>query len=130
MVNTNTTHVNSVSRVVHNEVLHLDQLSAHYALRTPISLKIQSTQVVGVIAANGIGKSTLLRLILGIEQACTGVVRFHEQSVLGMSAIDRAKALSYMPQKSNYANHWTTHELIQQILIKRINGFVKQNTWK
>jgi iron complex transport system ATP-binding protein len=126
MVKTKVIDVNSIPRVKYEEALHLDELSAHYALHTPISLKIKSSQIVGIIAANGVGKSTLLKLILGIEQAHTGFVRFYNQAILDLSAMDRAKALSYMPQRSKYAAHWSTYELIQQGQLPHISAHNKE----
>lgn len=122
MVKTKVIDVNNVPEVKQKDILHLDNLSAHYALHTPLSLKINSSQIVGIIAANGIGKSTLLKLILGIEQAYTGYARFYNQAILDLSAMDRAKALSYMPQRSKYAAHWNTYELIQQGQLPHISA--------
>jgi ABC-type Mn2+/Zn2+ transport system ATPase subunit len=58
-----------------------------------VSLEIEAGDFVGLFGAKRSGKSTLLRIMAGMEQPDSGVVRFDGQLVTAMSARKRARLL-------------------------------------
>ena len=76
-----------------------------------VSFKASSGEVVGLIGANGVGKSTLLRGLAGILPA-TGEVRLDGAAVGALSLKVRARAMAYLPQGQTV--HWPidVHQLV------------------
>jgi len=59
-----------------------------------VSFDIGSGEFTGLIGSNGVGKTTLLRIILGLQKPDGGVVR-----MLGAPLSPRSRLLGYVPQK-------------------------------
>ena len=89
----------------HNEpsrMLEVVGLSGGYG-KVPIlhdvSLDIAENEIVGILGHNGMGKSTLLKTLMGFLPASTGVVRFGETDITRMAPFDRAGlGFGYVPQ--------------------------------
>ena len=56
-----------------------------------VSLTINDGEFVVITGPNGGGKSTLAKLIMGIEKPTSGQILFNGQDITGMSITDRAK---------------------------------------
>jgi branched-chain amino acid transport system ATP-binding protein len=57
-----------------------------------VSLSVRAGEVLALLGANGAGKTTVLRSILGLTRARRGDVRFQGQSVLGRPTHEIARA--------------------------------------
>ena len=82
--------------------LEIKGLSGGYG-RVPILHGIEFTvaenEVVGILGHNGMGKTTLLKTIMGFLPANSGTVRFHSTDITRMSPYERAGlGLGYVPQ--------------------------------
>ena len=62
----------------------------HEILRN-VSLSVPKGRLVVITGPNGGGKSTLARLIMGIERPTGGVIRFNGQDITNMSVTERAR---------------------------------------
>lgn len=56
-----------------------------------VSLSISKGETVALIGANGAGKSSILRVITGLNKAATGTVTFEGDTLDGVSAADIVK---------------------------------------
>lgn len=78
------------------EVVRLDNIWVHYN-GTPalegVTLSVESGDFLGIIGPNGGGKSTLLRVILGLVKPSKGTV-----TVLGSPASENHEGIGYVPQ--------------------------------
>ncbi|MCD2255659.1 ABC transporter ATP-binding protein [Agrilactobacillus fermenti] len=63
-----------------------------------VDLQIQSSQILAILGRNGIGKSTLLRLLLGLLTPKSGQVLVDGQAVTNLSPKQRATYLALVPQ--------------------------------
>lgn len=82
----------------------IENLSKSYVdknLFENISLSITENERIGVIGVNGTGKSTLLKIIAGVELADTGTV-----------TSTRGYTISYLPQRPNFKENFTVLEQV------------------
>lgn len=83
-------------------MLQVENLASGYG-RIPIlagvTLTVQQGEVVGVLGHNGMGKTTLLKTIMGFIPATAGAVRFDGEDISREPAFVRARlGLGYVPQ--------------------------------
>lgn len=83
-------------------VLEVKALSGGYG-RVPvlhgIDLEVGVNQVVGILGHNGMGKSTLLKTLMGFLPASGGTVRFRGQDITNSAPFARADlGIGYVPQ--------------------------------
>lgn len=67
-----------------------DNDASHEILRD-VSLTVPDGRLVVITGPNGGGKSTLARLIMGIENPTSGVIRFNGQDITALSITERAR---------------------------------------
>ncbi|MEO9821780.1 MAG: ATP-binding cassette domain-containing protein, partial [Paracoccaceae bacterium] len=76
-----------------------------------ISFKIEAGSLLGVLGRNGVGKTTLARLVQGSIPSSAGEISFAGQSIGDLPAHARRKrGLGYMPQTSMVFDDLTVHE--------------------
>ncbi|WP_439024555.1 urea ABC transporter ATP-binding subunit UrtE [Bacillus halotolerans] len=64
-----------------------------------LSMEVRPGQIVAVLGRNGVGKSTLLKTIIGLIPAKQGQIRFHQTFVQNEKTEKRARAgIAYVPQ--------------------------------
>ena len=64
-----------------------------------VSLTVNEGEVVGLLGHNGMGKSTLLRTVMGFLPATGGTIRFDGADITKMPPYGRARlGLGYVPQ--------------------------------
>jgi urea transport system ATP-binding protein len=85
-----------------DRILDVSELWAGYGA-TPIlhgvSISVSRGEIVGVIGRNGVGKSTLMRCLIGLLQVWRGTITFMGQDVTRLEADARARAgFGYIPQ--------------------------------
>jgi urea ABC transporter ATP-binding protein UrtE len=83
-------------------ILEVSDLRAGYAtgdVLQGVSVSVGQGEVVGVLGRNGVGKSTLMRSVIGLLRARRGTVRFKGRDVTGEGADRRARrGMGYVPQ--------------------------------
>ena len=64
-----------------------------------VDMTINAREVVAVIGRNGVGKTTLMRALIGLLPPSGGEIRFDGQSINALSAHQRARrGIGYVPQ--------------------------------
>lgn len=64
---------------------------ANHEILRDVSLTVPDGRLVVITGPNGGGKSTLARLIMGIENPTSGVIRFNGQDITALSITERAR---------------------------------------
>ncbi len=79
-----------VNKVLHRQAVHIEDLSKAYdrPIIQNLSTMVEAGQKVAIIGANGVGKTTLLRLLAGNLAPDQGVVRWSENADIGYMAQD------------------------------------------
>lgn len=95
-------------------ILEGTKLRAGYAtgdVLQGISIGIDSGEVVGVLGRNGVGKSTLMRTLIGLLRARSGTILFRGEDVTRERADLRARrGLGYAPQGREIFPHMSVLE--------------------
>jgi len=83
-------------------LLEVEALSSGYAtgdVLQGVSFSVAAGEVVGVLGRNGVGKSTLMKSVIGLLPARRGSIRFKGQDVTRDGADRRARrGMGYVPQ--------------------------------
>lgn len=83
-------------------MLNLSNLNVYYGeshILRSVDLSIDSGEMVCLIGRNGVGKTTLLKTIMGLLQSRTGNLIFREQTIDKLTTDKRAKlGIGYVPQ--------------------------------
>ncbi|MET4207178.1 ABC transporter ATP-binding protein [Bradyrhizobium sp. LA2.1] len=100
-----------------DRILDVSELWAGYGA-TPIlqgvTMSVSRGEIVGVIGRNGVGKSTLMRCLIGLLQTWRGTISFMEQDVSKLEADARARAgFGYIPQGRDVFPQMTVEENLQ-----------------
>ena len=95
-------------------MLELKDVSASYghgrALRG-VSLKVGDGEFLSVLGRNGVGKTTLLRTILGLMDRASGSIRLDGQEISDRRTDERARAgIGYVPQGRGILPRFTVME--------------------
>ncbi|NBX68128.1 MAG: ABC transporter ATP-binding protein [Proteobacteria bacterium] len=93
-------------------VLKLTNVSAYYGFTKAIesvSFELKKGQVVGLIGANGAGKTTSLKVLLGMLKPATGTI-----SILGMSRCSSRlfKRIGFAPEDATPPEYLTAREYL------------------
>jgi urea ABC transporter ATP-binding protein UrtE len=76
-----------------------------------VSLSIRRGEIVSVVGRNGVGKSTLMKTLIGLLSAATGSIRFNGQEILRTPAHWRARlGVGYVPQGRDVFPRMTVEE--------------------
>jgi len=94
-------------------VLDIHALNVYYGeshILRNVDLSVQPGQMVCLIGRNGVGKTTLLKTIIGLLQQRSGSVRFEAKELEDLAPHQRARAgIAYVPQG---------REIIPQLSVK------------
>jgi len=77
-----------------------------------LSFSIKTGEFIGLLGANGSGKSTILKLGSGILRASSGSIELWGRPIHSYRHKDRAKLLSYLPQILDMNIPFTVKELV------------------
>ena len=82
--------------------LEVDQVSAGYdqsSILKNVDMRIRQNEVVALLGRNGVGKTTLLKTIMGLLPVREGDIRIENKSVRRLKASQRARlGIGYVPQ--------------------------------
>ena len=80
----------------------VDQLNQYYGgshILRNVAFEVPAGKVTALLGRNGVGKTTLLRSLMGLVPIRTGTVTFEDQDLTRAKPNDRARAgLGYVPQ--------------------------------
>ena len=89
-----------------------------------ISLTIKNKSIIGLLGANGAGKTSLFRAIAGLSKINTGKLMFFGQDITDISLEERSKlGLSYVPQENSLFEELSLIEnirLVMELKFKKI----------
>ena len=96
-------------------VVHMDRLVKYYDGRRvldDINLRIPQGCVYGLLGRNGVGKTTLIRILLGLETLTRGSSLVFGKSSWSLSPCDRGR-IGYVAEGHNLLQHYRVGRLVQ-----------------
>lgn len=95
-------------------MLNVEHVSVNYGesrILADVSLSVSVGEVVCLMGRNGVGKTTLLKAIMGVLKPWTGSVAFDGQDLTSWSPSRRARAgIGYVPQGRGIFPYLTVYE--------------------
>ncbi|PSJ56337.1 urea ABC transporter ATP-binding subunit UrtE [Kumtagia ephedrae] len=79
-----------------------------------IDLTVAKGEIVAVIGRNGVGKSTLMKTLIGLVESMAGTIRLDASELTGLSPFRRARlGIGYVPQGRDVFPRMTVRENLQ-----------------
>ena len=85
---------------------------AHREVLSGVSLELARGECLCLMGPNGCGKSTLIDCILGENKPSAGTIALDGRDALGLSAIERARLISYVPQVHDRTFPYTVEHVV------------------
>ncbi|BBG31310.1 ATPase components of ABC transporters [Zymobacter palmae] len=100
------------NRKIHNQALSVDHISKAYpdspALFSKLSMMVEAGERIAIIGPNGIGKTTLLRTLVGDLAPDEGAVKWTDAAEVGYYAQDHAHDFADDMTLFDWMGQWTT----------------------
>jgi urea transport system ATP-binding protein len=104
-------------------VLAVAQLNQYYGgshILRDVSFEVPAGKVTALLGRNGVGKTTLLRTLMGVIPAKTGTIRFGEADLTATKPYERVRAgIGYVPQGREIFPRLTVEENLRMGLATR-----------
>ncbi|NCS47267.1 MAG: urea ABC transporter ATP-binding subunit UrtE [Microcystis aeruginosa BK11-02] len=95
-------------------MLHISYLNVYYGeshILRNVDLNINAGEMVCLIGRNGVGKTTLLKTLMGILKPRAGVINYEQQNLINKTSDQRARlGLGYVPQGRDIIPRLTVKE--------------------
>ena len=103
-----------------SEILCVENLSFKFGKKIILdnfNLNLNSGQILGLLGPNGVGKSTIFNLIIGLIKPDYGTIRINTQTVNKFPIYERALKfkIGFVPQSGGYFHNLTVHENLRAI---------------
>ena len=97
-------------------LLNLDSISSYYGntkILREVSFGVPKGSCLCVLGRNGVGKTTLMRTIMGLMDKTTGKIELHGSDITAKRTDERAKfGIGYIPQGRQILSKFTVRENI------------------
>jgi len=107
-------------------MLKVSKLNQYYGgshILRDLDFEVPAGKVTALLGRNGVGKTTLLRTLMGVVPAATGEVRFGERDLTHAKPYERARAgIGYVPQGREVFPRLTVEENLQMGLATCARG--------
>lgn len=110
-------------------MLQLESVNSFYDsshILHDINLTIGKGKIFSILGRNGVGKSTLLKTIMGLTSSMTGKLRLNEEDLSSKTTFSRARAgIGYVPQGREIIPDFSVKENILMGRFADLNGKVE-----
>ena len=100
-------------------ILKTENLSIGYTskkrvstIASAINIELKQGELIGLVGANGIGKSTLLRTLTSIQQPLAGTIQLNDRHLEDYASIELAKTMSLVLTEQLMSKNLSVFELI------------------
>lgn len=86
--------------------------STETVVASDVNFELQQGQLIGLVGANGIGKSTLLRTLIKVQPALSGHIYLNETPLEDLNSLALAKQLSIVLTEQITSKNLSVYELV------------------
>ena len=86
------------------------------------SISLEKGGILCLLGSNGVGKTTLIRCLLGFHKPTSGTMFIDSQDLAKMPPAKRAHYMAYVPQSSNLAFPYTAKEVVLMGRTSHLSG--------
>jgi len=104
---------------MNNPILKISDLNIGYKIKKKkitiaknINLELEKSKLIALIGVNGIGKSTLLKTIIGFEKPLSGIILIHQENTSKITPEKLAKHISIVLTEKLPPNNLSVYELV------------------
>ncbi len=112
-------------------ILEVNSINAGYLksnILFDISLKIEDGSCVSILGRNGMGKTTLIKSIMGIIPIKTGVIKFNRNKISGMPSHEISRlGIGLVPEGRHIFSNLTVKENLQTFY--KTSHFISKKQW-
>lgn len=103
-----------------SEILEIENLSLKFGKLTVLdglNLKLNAGQILGLLGPNGVGKSTIFNLIMGLIKPNSGLIKINSKIVNNVPIYERALKfkVGFVPQIGGYFHDLTVYENFKSV---------------
>ena len=94
------------------EVVNLSFSYGDRPILKQVSFAAQENQLLSILGANGVGKSTLFRCMLGLLKGYSGEILLHGKNLKTMSIMEIANSVAYIPQSHYPSFNYSVFDMV------------------
>ena len=87
-----------------------------------VSFSVETGNLVCILGPNGVGKSTLLRCILGLEKPESGMIFAEGKDISKSSIRERAKLMAYIPQNHMLTFQYSVYDMVLMGTVSQVGA--------
>ena len=87
-----------------------------------VSLSLDQGDILCLLGSNGVGKTTLLRCLLGFQKPSSGSITLDGNDLARLKVAQRARHLAYVPQSSSMAFPYLAKEVVLMGRVSHLSG--------
>jgi D-methionine transport system ATP-binding protein len=108
-----------------NDLLTVENLSLQSALDrsrlSPVSFTVAESDRLGIIGASGTGKTTLLRLLVGLQDPSSGQIQFKGQPIQSLPPLTLRRQIVLIPQEPKLLGQKVLETLIYPLQLQKLS---------
>lgn len=107
-------------------IIHTNQLGFHYGRRSifnGLSFSVESGDMVALLGANGIGKTTLLNIIAGLLKADSGSMTIDSRDTADWQRRELSRFVALVPQHLDVPFSFSVEEIVSQGRVPYLGRF-------
>ena len=94
---------------------HISHSYKAHRVLDDVSISLEEGELMTILGPNGVGKTTLLKTLVGIHQGSVGRLSLDGDDITNIGPRERARVISYVPQRS----HVSGSTVFESILLGR-----------
>nr|WP_269140358.1 ABC transporter ATP-binding protein [Pectinatus haikarae] len=95
----------------------------HHKLAEGINFNVTDGDIITVLGPNGVGKTTLLKTIMGFIKPCSGSVLLDNKDLSGLPRKYTARHIGYVPQVTCHSFSFSIEEVVIMGRLPHLNAF-------